>query len=256
MLMFVRRRAIKVWILGACDAASQIVRSRFHLHPCVVHNTLNGLESDRAVLAALLLPVMEQRVVQWTQALGCIRRQKENLFDRLRTTVSKRLTNGVDILVNRSTIENQRQRVPVQSLHRLREYIVDELQQHCAIDSLHVCIGALFGSEDFGQENAVANAACDHVESLAVGRSLLSNDVRLLAWQHDGGIRGGAEAESSLIEEDDVLAASMPELAAKTGDLFTQGRIHYTGRSAHSSATHSPSLSLMSCIAYSLLLFS
>jgi hypothetical protein len=36
----------------------------------------------------------------------------------------------------------------------------------------------------------------------------------------------GAEAESSLIEKDDVLAALVTELAAEGSDLLTQGRIH------------------------------
>src|SRR4051812_20263567 len=81
VLVFVRRGAIEVGILCARDAASPIVRSRLHLHPCVVHDALDGPEGDWTALAALLLPVMEQRVVQWTQALRSVRREEENVSD-------------------------------------------------------------------------------------------------------------------------------------------------------------------------------
>src|SRR5680860_30887 len=112
--MLVRRRAIEVWILSARDAAASIVGSRLHLHPCIAHDTLDGPEGHWTVLAALLLPVMEQCVVQWTQSLGSIRREENDVFDGLRAAVSKCLANGVQIPVNRSAIQHQRQRVSVQ----------------------------------------------------------------------------------------------------------------------------------------------
>ena len=119
--VFVRGGAIKVWVLVARDAASSIVGSRLHLHPCVAHHALDCPESQRTVLAAFLLPVMEQSVIQWTQSLGSIRRQEDNVFDGLRAAVTKGLTNGIKVQMNRSTIEHQSQRVSVQSLHSLRE---------------------------------------------------------------------------------------------------------------------------------------
>ena len=230
VFVFVRRGAVEIRILGACDTAASIVGSGLHLHPRVAHHALDSPEGDWTVLATLFFPVVEKRVVQWTQALGSIRREEDDVFDGLRAAVAKGLADGVEIPVNRSAIEDECQRVAVEPLHCLSEYVIDELQQHRAIDSLHFCISTLFGREDLGQEHAVANAACDHVESLAVGRSLLSNDVRLLARQHDGGVRSSAEAESSLIEKDDSVAALVAELAAKGSDLLTQGRIHCRGK--------------------------
>ena len=200
--------------------------SGFHFHPRVAHHTLDGPEGNWTVLATFFLPVVEQRVVQWAQSLGSIRREEDNVFDGLRATVAKSLTNGVHIPVNRSAIEDERQRVSVEPLHCLSEYVVDKLEQHRTIDSLHFRISSLLGREDLGQEHAVANTACDHVESLAVSRRLLCNDVSLFTRQHDGGIWRGAKAESSLIEKDDTVAALVAELAADGGDLLTQGRIH------------------------------
>ena len=59
VFVFVRRGAVKIWILGACDAAASIVGPGLHLHPRVAHHALDGPEGDWTVLATLFLPVVE-----------------------------------------------------------------------------------------------------------------------------------------------------------------------------------------------------
>ena len=84
-------RAIEVWILRACEPAVQIVWTGLHLHPCIVHDLSDCPCRDRAVLSNFLLPIVEERVVQWREALRSIRRHEENLFDRLGAAVTERL---------------------------------------------------------------------------------------------------------------------------------------------------------------------
>ena len=79
VLVLRRSRAIKVWILGGCEPAVQIVRTRLHLLPRRAHDALDRLLGERRalrLLAAQLLPVVEQRVVQRAEALGGVRRQE------------------------------------------------------------------------------------------------------------------------------------------------------------------------------------
>ncbi len=71
--------AIKVWILTAHKAAVLVMlmkESRRQLIPCVSHDSLDGSFGDRTALAAQLLPIVEQRVVQWRKALGSIGRHE------------------------------------------------------------------------------------------------------------------------------------------------------------------------------------
>lgn len=124
------------------------------------------------------------------------------------------------------------------ALHRLREYVVDELQQHGAIDPPHLGTSSLLRREDLWQQHAVANAAGDHIIALGVGRSLGRQHVWLLARQHDGVRWSGVEAECSLIEEDHTTLVDALQLASQVNDLVTQASRHYRTESVHSS-THS-----------------
>ena len=44
--------------------------------PCVGHDSLDGSFGDWTALAAQLLPIVEQRVVQWREALGSVGRHE------------------------------------------------------------------------------------------------------------------------------------------------------------------------------------
>ena len=72
-------RAIEVWILTAHEAAVLVMlmkESRRQLIPCVSHDSLDGSFRDRTALATQLLPIVEQRVVQWRQTFGSVGRHE------------------------------------------------------------------------------------------------------------------------------------------------------------------------------------
>jgi len=71
--------AIEVGILAAHDAAVFVVRvqqSLRHPIPLVSHDLRDAAFGDRTALAASLLPVVEQCIVQRTQALGRVGRHE------------------------------------------------------------------------------------------------------------------------------------------------------------------------------------
>ena len=78
--------AVEVRILAAHEAALLVVcmqESGRQFVPCVSHDLLNSSFSDWAALAADLLPVVEQRVVERAHALGSVRRHEQDVFDGL-----------------------------------------------------------------------------------------------------------------------------------------------------------------------------
>ncbi len=98
------------------------------------------------MLSDFLLPVMEERIIQWTHTLRSICRHEYYLCDRLRSAIMKLLKQCLSVLVNGGLIQHESERISVQSLHRLCEYIVDELHQHSTVDTLHVGTLALGGN--------------------------------------------------------------------------------------------------------------
>src|SRR4051812_1760908 len=97
MLVQRGRRTIEVQILTARESAVLVVRCWVHLLPRVVHDLLDVVCRERTVLAALLLPVMEERVVQRRDALGSVGRQQLYLLDGLRAAVAECLQQEIGV---------------------------------------------------------------------------------------------------------------------------------------------------------------
>lgn len=192
-----RIRAIKVGILTAHEPTMLVVcmeETRRQLVPCIGHHSLDDAMGDRTALAAQLLPIVEESVVQWRHALGSVGGHEKNVFDRLRAAIMERLTYGIDVLVNAGFIQHQRQRISIKPLHRLSQCVVDELVQHGGVDAANVCALPLSWSEHFGQQSLDSSADSDHVVASSVGRSVGRLDEWLLAWQHECVIRSGVES--------------------------------------------------------------
>src|ERR1700688_2192793 len=76
MLVFLRTRAIKIWILASHEAAMHIMWSRSHLVPRVIHYPSDTSQSDRSVLPTFFLPIVKHSVVERTQPFRSIGRHE------------------------------------------------------------------------------------------------------------------------------------------------------------------------------------
>ncbi len=93
---------------------------------------------------------MEDAVVEGRHALGSVGREKKNVGDGLRAAVVKGLHDLLRVLVDGGAVEDEGERIAIETLHSLREAVINELQQHRAIDALHLCTSPLLGREDLG----------------------------------------------------------------------------------------------------------
>lgn len=131
--------------------------------------------------------------------------------------------------MNSGPVQHESERIAIQPLHSLSEGVVDELLKHRSIDPSHFRTRSLLRRINLGKEDSIASTACDHVVSRCIGGSVGGEDEGLLAREDEGVGGSGVEAESCLVEEEDVSRSLPPEFAAEIGDLLTQVNTHCRG---------------------------
>ena len=104
-------------------------------------------------------------------------------------------------VVNAGAIEHQVKWLGVESCTGLAKYVVDVIQKHLFVDSLHVQVPALIGAKNDRREHAVDRAAGDHVEAPSVLRGVVDDDVCRLTGRNESGARGFIHTQVSLVEE-------------------------------------------------------
>ena len=172
MLVMDRIRTIKVYIVSLCEATMFVVWFWIDSLPCVVHELFDILFRYRTMFSNFLLPIVEDRIVEWGKTLRSIRWHEYNLDDRLWTTIMECLEDGISVKMNWSTIDHESDWITIESLYTLSEYTVDKFLKHLSINSSYSYIASLTWWINLGYENSIASSTCDHVVTRSIRWSI------------------------------------------------------------------------------------
>ena len=117
-----------------------------------------------------------------------------------------------------SAIEEENERIAVESAQLLGEEIVDEADQDSSGDTC----SPLRGCIDAGHQYFLAGTSSDHIVACCIFRSGGSLDVRRLTREEDRVAVHISLSLQSLIEEDDMTHTNPLNLASHLGDLLAK----------------------------------
>lgn len=187
LAMSLGSRAILISFVVASEPTVLVVRLNCFggdAIPLIDHDLLNVLHRERPVLPARLLPIVRERVVEWAEPLCSVGRHEEDAADAFRAAIVEGLEHSLGI-VDVGFVDDESERVAIQTFNCLRKGIIDQLQKHFLIHSSYSSITPLIWCINLRQQRLRSSAAGDHIESLGVAAGLCGEDVGLLAWKDE-----------------------------------------------------------------------